>query len=736
MIRDDEDARLARHAELQGFGSCAALMLEGYLLLVLAEKWNLIFLGVLLLACLWRMVRVRFGGGRLIDWSRNSHRVVGSVSFLCLGFGSAAGFTTGTVFFLAAVVVWIEAIILLSRWRGPGVLRALTYLSLFHVVLAAFEVRPAATAPLLLVYLFLVVRTLGVADRRVGEVPEYPRFLAIDTGTFAAVTVLAMTLFLVLPRPSAAGGSDPAASRTGERPDDYEVPKNPARGERVIGFDEDMALDDDLVPLLSDKRVALRVNQIEVPPQMSMAVVLPELRLRGIWFHTWTGRRWTRDRAIDLVMDRMDGAQDDWVRIEDKAFGDDPSLPPLGTTGTAHDTWTARLQLVPLGKRACFVPPGMRAIQQRVLVTDGEEGYFFPNVVRQPLTYRIEALVLKNHKTPEARVRRFPEDSVYLQVAGPEDRFRELAQDLILGKSGDPARILAIQDHLQERYEYTLSVAAPPPDADLIEYFLFQRRSGYCVHFATAMTMLLRSIGIPCRIAGGYVSQEWDPERGEFLVRQTHAHAWVEVPFEGLGWVPFDPTPLPEAAPEESLGSLEKTAKSQARSVWVDFFVNLESFDRSRFLGEIGDGLTQLVQAALGRGGAPRAVGVWGGILAVFLSLLGLGEWLRRRGWLRVGNPSTATRGPGRNGAAIPFYRDLLRMAARRGLVRANTETPAEFARRVDEAAGRPAAQQVVDAYYLVLFGRRTLSPAESRAVQEALVRLEQGLFPPPSARN
>jgi protein-glutamine gamma-glutamyltransferase len=68
-------------------------------------------------------------------------------------------------------------------------------------------------------------------------------------------------------------------------------------------------------------------------------------------------------------------------------------------------------------------------------------------------------------------------------------------------------------------------------------------RAGYCQHFAGAMALMLRYLGVPARVAGGFTSGRWNRDRERWIVSDTDAHAWVEVWFPGYGWLPFDPTP-------------------------------------------------------------------------------------------------------------------------------------------------------------------------------------------------
>jgi transglutaminase-like putative cysteine protease len=79
---------------------------------------------------------------------------------------------------------------------------------------------------------------------------------------------------------------------------------------------------------------------------------------------------------------------------------------------------------------------------------------------------------------------------------------------------------------------------APP-----LVQFVTRTKRGYCQHFAGAMALMLRYLGIPARVAAGFTSGVYDKEREQWAVYDRDAHTWVEVWFDGFGWLPFDPTP-------------------------------------------------------------------------------------------------------------------------------------------------------------------------------------------------
>jgi transglutaminase-like putative cysteine protease len=100
----------------------------------------------------------------------------------------------------------------------------------------------------------------------------------------------------------------------------------------------------------------------------------------------------------------------------------------------------------------------------------------------------------------------------------------------------------AIEHWLRISIQYNESIPAPPRGRDPIEWFLFEQREGYCNYYATAMVLMLRSQGIPARMAAGFAQGTWDDDAHAFLVRERDAHTWVEVYFPGYGWVEFEPT--------------------------------------------------------------------------------------------------------------------------------------------------------------------------------------------------
>jgi protein-glutamine gamma-glutamyltransferase len=85
--------------------------------------------------------------------------------------------------------------------------------------------------------------------------------------------------------------------------------------------------------------------------------------------------------------------------------------------------------------------------------------------------------------------------------------------------------------------------AKPPAGVPPLVDFVMRTKAGYCQHFAGAMALMLRYLGVPARVAAGFSSGQYDRSKSEWIVTDHDAHEWVEAWFKGWGWVPFDPTP-------------------------------------------------------------------------------------------------------------------------------------------------------------------------------------------------
>jgi transglutaminase-like putative cysteine protease len=151
---------------------------------------------------------------------------------------------------------------------------------------------------------------------------------------------------------------------------------------------------------------------------------------------------------------------------------------------------------------------------------------------------------------------------VYLQVPDTiTERTRRLAREIVDSASAsnpfDQAQ--AVTNWLRTNIAYDLSIDAAPDGAEPIDWFLFELRRGYCNNYASAAVILLRSLGIPARMAVGFTQGERQQDTGFYRVIERNAHAWPEVYFPDYGWVEFEPTSAePELVrPERSTRTLD-----------------------------------------------------------------------------------------------------------------------------------------------------------------------------------
>lgn len=186
------------------------------------------------------------------------------------------------------------------------------------------------------------------------------------------------------------------------------------------------------------------------------------------------------------------------------------------------------------------IPDGGARLQQEVsglqagTGISADEGYDVTSYLVRPTPAELKAAVPSYPDGPFARWLYIPQS-----VAAP---LRDIAEEWTRGLATPYERIFAIQSRFLDEsvFEYELfpeEIGGTNP----ILSFVTRTKQGFCQQFATAMAAMLRSIGIPSRVAIGYRSgTEAD---GAFRVTNHDSHVWVEVPFPGYGWLPFDPTP-------------------------------------------------------------------------------------------------------------------------------------------------------------------------------------------------
>jgi transglutaminase-like putative cysteine protease len=274
----------------------------------------------------------------------------------------------------------------------------------------------------------------------------------------------------------------------------------------------------------------------------------------------------------------------------------------------------------------------------------------------------------------------------YLQLPALDDRIPVLAREMAAGANSEMEQARAIENHLRLDYGYTLQLLSSEV-ADPLAYFLFVRKKGHCEYFASAMTVMLRTLGVPARVATGFQSGVYNPMTGWQVVRASDAHSWVEAWISGRGWVTFDPTPPDPGGSAQGLFSRFSLLLDAADQFWENWVLSYD-FERQIVLASrmqqsgrrmrltwLDDAGSWLDQASTA--GRTHAAGILSTLgSAIVLLLFGPGwiKWLRRRaGLLR------ARRGEGQASDGTLVYRRMLAELERRGIQKPPWLTPAEF---------------------------------------------------------
>ncbi|MBP7691570.1 MAG: hypothetical protein KA764_06620, partial [Anaerolineales bacterium] len=277
-------------------------------------------------------------------------------------------------------------------------------------------------------------------------------------------------------------------------------------------------------------------------------------------------------------------------------------------------------------------------------------------------------------------------------------RTRDLARQIVQDAGAVSAfeQAEAITAWLRRNITYDQAISAPPQGVEPVDWFLFETRRGYCNYYASAAVVLLRSLGIPARLAVGFAQGELNLETGQYLVREREAHAWPEVFFPDYGWIEFEPTGSepPLNRPERQVVVTDPEANATAAPAPT------RDLSREGLEPETGNS-----NAAAGPDWA-ALLAQWGASLAAAAGVLSLAVLLSLSGLLRADLMGLESLGrPGRQllhwlGRAVPTavtiaYRELERAARWLGLALPNTLTPRERAGELNAAL--PEAQPAVD---------------------------------------
>lgn len=316
--------------------------------------------------------------------------------------------------------------------------------------------------------------------------------------------------------------------------------------------------------------------------------------MRGTIFDTYTGKGWTRDYSKYFL---NKGSSVAWL-------AQNSNRKPYDSRDIIKDFEEVPFEIIPLAgfHDKLYFPgepyrlPTDRQYQVLIDGTVAPSGILeFDKAYNAAAIAPVAEMVPKNAGNPLAHVFDWVPTTTgkaaFVDTTSISPKVRQLALDVTRGAATDYDKAQAIKREIESRVRYNLDALPVPDNVDPVEYFLFQSKEGYCDLFASSMALMARSAGLPARVATGFiVTDPTRDEKGFFTLHDSDYHAWAEIYFEGVGWVPFDPT---EGAPE--VGGLPKNGRAWYQAVWFQVLLDV-------VLGVIVlSGLGLLVRAAIGK---------------------------------------------------------------------------------------------------------------------------------------
>jgi transglutaminase-like putative cysteine protease len=506
----------------------------------------------------------------------------------------------------------------------------------------------------------------------------------------------------------------------------------------MTGFSENVELGQ-IGEIKKNSSVVMRV-------QTGRPLGYERLRWRGIALTTFDGKRWTSpQRSAQTLSPNPDG----WIYTADPVQKADAPGPGILYT----------VYLEPLATDAIFVPGKVISLKGNFT---GDGGNSF-SAMRRSYIFRDSTGTLLNpfhnygalryagfSRLPPlnaTKLRAAPTNyspditETYLQLPPKLDpRIPELAREIAKNAKTAFDKALVMESYLRDRFTYTLNLAGKPGE-DPLAHFLFETHAGHCEYFASAMAIMLRTLGIPAREVNGFLPGEYNDLGGDYIVRASDAHSWVEVYFPGNEWQVFDPTP---AAPENAGNFLSRLGQYAdwlqiTWSEWVigyDFahqLVLAQNLQRtSKSWSETARDWFRMKQRASRKWMQSWQFqhGAIGFLLPVFLVALLVAlrfnlfaELIRRvRLFLQLRSARSAQSNPQ---LASRLYGELLRILARRGFLRVESQTPFEFATAVNSPNLASPVREFTQIYAHARFGG---APCDTTRLRQLLDQIRSAL--------
>jgi protein-glutamine gamma-glutamyltransferase len=272
------------------------------------------------------------------------------------------------------------------------------------------------------------------------------------------------------------------------------------------------------------------------------------------------------------------------------------------------------------------------------------------------------------------------------------------------------------------------------------------RRSGHCEYFAAAMTVMLRTLGIPARYVGGFLPGEYNDVARDFIVRASDAHTWVEVYFPGYGWLTFDPTPGGDA---RRAGLLSRISMywDWFQFTWNEWVINYDFFHQVTLAQNFQRSSRDFTERAQrwyrekqretfaflirldtrfegSRYFLPSLLSLFV-MLLLFLRGRPLIAYVMARWRLRSSRTGNLTAS-----LAALEYREMLRLLEKRGWKKAPSQTALEFAAAIPAPDLSAPVAQLTQLYQLARFGDHSAPAAQMASLLRSLRELLRGRKP------
>lgn len=304
----------------------------------------------------------------------------------------------------------------------------------------------------------------------------------------------------------------------------------------------------------------------------------------------------------------------------------------------------------------------------------------------------------------------------YLQLPDSlPDRVREEAQRITAGVGTPYEKAVALETYLRD-FPYNLQVEAAPPRTDSVDFFLFEQKAGYFDYHATALAVMLRTVGVPARVAVGYALDPTTATETTYTVRKEDAYSWVEVFFPEYGWVNFNPTPDRPAGGAGGIGTGGLPRENPTDFPTLEDLFPIEGGEIiTPFPEDIGDALDEepVIQDQ------PPWTLIW--TLVALLAAAAIIALAARVTW---------NWGLGSLQGRAQLWAKTQRLAGWAGLGTETGETPNEWSRRMGGAVGAEDDAVILSrAYEEARYGRPEQQRVPEDDASGAYVRLRNALF-------